>query len=244
MAVRPFTAFSASHGAAVLATLIAAAGMIRLNRSRRVPETWKRRANLALAAGLGISVLMDPVLTWWRYHPDPALAARLLRENALPLHLCDVVALVLMAAIIRKSQRAAELGYLWGLSGTLQGLITPTLEFDWHDPEYYAFFAQHGGVPVAALTLVFGCGLKPGPGALFRTIRWSWLYMAVTSLCNWMLTTNYGFFNGPPPVASLLDFMGPWPWYLITLQGVAVLFFALLLLPFRGSRHCAGPAAG
>lgn len=227
----PFTAFSASHGAAVAVTAAAAFAMVRFNRARQISDAWKRRVNLTLAALLILSVLMDPLLTWWR-QGSGVEAQRMLLENALPIHLCDVVALVLAVAIIRKSQRCAELGYLWGLSGTLQGLITPTLEFDWHSPEYYAFFVQHGGVPTAALTLVFGCGLRPQPGALLRTMKWSWVYMAGACLLNFLLHTNYGYFNGPPPVASLLDFMGPWPWYLLTLQVVAVVFFSLLLLPF------------
>ena len=57
--------------------------------------------------------------------------------------------------------------------------------------------------------------------------------MIIVSLLNWLLHTNYGYFNGPPDAPSLLDYMGPWPWYLFTLQAVALLFFFLLLLPFR-----------
>ena len=111
-------------------------------------------------------------------------------------------------------------------------------QFDFGSPNAYlaeVAIAQHGGVPVAAITLAFACGLKPKAGALLRTMKWSWAYMAVICLFNWILSTNYGYFNGPPKVASLLDVMGPWPWYLLTLQGVAVLFFTILLLPFRRS---------
>lgn len=228
-----FHSFGLSHCTALLVTAAAAIFMVRLNRSTRVPSRTKQMANRALAAVLVISVLMDPLLTWLRYRADPDYALRLVREDALPVHLCDVVAIVLAWALITRNHRLAEVGYLWGLAGTVQGLITPTVKFDWYAPEYFAFFAQHGGVPVAALTLAFGAGLPPQRGALFRTMCWSWVYMAGVFVLNAALRANYGFINGPPEVSSLIDFMGPWPWYLLTLQAVAILLFALLLLPFR-----------
>ena len=120
-----------------------------------------------------------------------------------------------------------------GEDGTLQGLLTPTLQYSWDAPEYYAFFVQHGGVPVAAVTLAFGTALKPHPGAFGRVVFWSWMYLAVVYGLNRLLGANYGFLNAKPPVPSLLDYMGPYPWYLLTLQFVAFALYLLLLMPFR-----------
>jgi hypothetical integral membrane protein (TIGR02206 family) len=235
----PFILFGPAHGAAVLATIAGVIFMVRLNRSATIPVRFKRAANTALAVVLVISVGMDPLLTWLRYRDDPAEAAQLLRENSLPFHLCDIVSLILAVALITRRQRLAELGYLWGVAGTLQGVITPAVKFDWHSPEYYAFFAQHGGVQAAALGLVLGAGLTPQPGAFRRVMLWSWTYMAAAFTVNALLHTNYGYMNGKPEAASLLDHLGPWPWYLLSLQGVAFVFFGLLLLPFR-RRHGKG----
>ncbi len=226
--------FGLSHGVAIAATVLGALGMVRLQKSA-VPVRWKHGVNLTLAALLVISVGLDPLLTWLRYQDDPTKASELLRQNSLPFHLCDIVSLVLAVALFTGRQRWAELGYLWGLSATLQGLLTPAVKFDWFSPEYYAFFLQHGGVQVAALGLVCGMGLRPEAGAFRRTMLWSWLYMAVTFGINTLLRTNYGYLNGKPEVASLLDHLGPWPWYLLSLQAVAFVFFGLLLLPFRRS---------
>jgi hypothetical integral membrane protein (TIGR02206 family) len=235
-----FVFFGLEHCSAIAATVVAAVYMVNLHRSPMVTAKTKRTVNVTLAVVLIVSVLCDPLWTWLRYRAEPDYASQMVREHALPLHFCDIVSFLLAWTLINPRQRLAETGYLWGLSGTVQGLLTPAVRHGWDSPEYWTFFAQHGGVPVAALALVFGAGLRPQPGALRRGMCWGWVYMAGVSLLNWLLHTNYGYFNGPPEVPSLLDYMGRWPWYLLTLQGVAMLFFWLLLLPFR-KRKTAAP---
>ena len=231
-----FVLFGYQHCAAIAATAIAAFFMIRLNRSPSAPFKVKRAANITLAVILITCALCDPLWLWLRYRAEPDYALMMVCGNGLPLHLCDVLAILLAWTLMHPQQRGAEFGYLGGMAGTLQGLLTPTVKYGWDSPEYWNFFGQHGGVPVAALALVFGAGFRPQPGALRRAMCWGWLYMATASLINWLLGTNYGYFNRPPEAPSLLDYMGPWPWYLVTLQGVAMLFFFLLLLPFRKPR--------
>ena len=230
---RAFVTFGLPHCVALTATMAASIYMVRLNRSPSVTPERKHRANVILAVILITAVSLDPVLTWLRYRESPDTAARLVRETALPLYLCDVVSFVLAYALIRRRQRWAEMGYLWGMAGTLQGLITPTLYFSWDTVEFYAFFAQHGGVPVAALTLAFGTELKPHHEAFGRAVFWSWIYMAIVYGLNWLLDANYGFLNAKPGVGTLFDYMGPYPWYLLTLQVIAFTLYLLLLLPFR-----------
>jgi hypothetical integral membrane protein (TIGR02206 family) len=233
MDVRAFELFGIPHCVAMMATAFVAVFMVRLNRSEAISEDDKHRSNVLLGFILVISVAMDPLLTWLRYNDQVGLAPRLVRETALPFYLCDVVSLLLAYALIRRNQRMAEIGYLWGMAGTMQGLITPTLYFSWDAPEYYAFFAQHGGVPVAALTLAFGTGLRPQQGAFKRAMMWSWMYMLIVYGLNVVFQSNYGFLNDKPGVGTLFDYMGPYPWYLITLQAVAFSLYLLLLIPFR-----------
>jgi hypothetical integral membrane protein (TIGR02206 family) len=229
---REFVTFGLPHCTALAATVVAAAAMIWLNRSPRVPPKVKRTANTVLALMLLTAVALDPWLTWRHFADEPELGFRKIRETALPFYLCDVVSIVLAVALIFRRQRWAELGYLWGMAGTVQGLITPTLYFSWDTPDYYAFFVQHGGVPVAALALAFGTELKPARGAFGRAVFWSWVYLAGGYGVNWLLHANYGFINAKPDVETLFDHMGPYPFYLLTLQAIAFTMYLLLLLPF------------
>jgi hypothetical integral membrane protein (TIGR02206 family) len=227
---RAFTLFGLSHWTALAATVIAAVWFIRLQRSAKVCASTKRRAQLGLALGLVLAVTADPILTWIRYrNNDPW---KMVIDNSLPLYLCDVVSIVLAAALITRRQRLAEIGYLWGMGGTVQGLITPTLYFDWNTPEYFAFFIQHGGVPVAAAGLIWGMGLRPQPGAFRRAVLLSWVYMVSVMLINYFIGRNYGFLNGKPEVHTMMDYFGPEPWYLVTLNLVAFTLYLILLIPF------------
>ncbi len=52
------------------------------------------------------------------------------------------------------------------------------------------------------------------------------------SVVNMLTGGNYMFLARKPDTASLLDLLGPYPWYLLALEGVALLIFVLLYLPF------------
>ena len=52
-----------------------------------------------------------------------------------------------------------------------------------------------------------------------------------------VLRTNFAFASRPPENPSLIDYLGPWPLYLFAMQGIALVLFLLLALPFR--KRCA-----
>jgi hypothetical integral membrane protein (TIGR02206 family) len=56
-------------------------------------------------------------------------------------------------------------------------------------------------------------------------------YIALFFLNNW-LGSNYMFTAHKPETASLLDVLGPWPWYLVSTEALAFVVFLLFYLPF------------
>lgn len=227
LAVSQFQLFGTAHFVAIFLTIASALG---LSLYLRKNESASKEACIRISLGglLLTAVALDPVLTILRFGNTP-FGWSIVERCSLPFYLCDVVSVILAMALIRKSQRLAEIGYLWGIAGTAQGLITPTLWFGWGTPEFLVFFLQHGGVPVAAVVLVWGLGITPEKGAFKRAVYWSWGYMAVTMTLNWCLGQNYGFLNGVPEVRTLFDYMGPYPYYLITVQLIAFSLYFILL---------------
>ena len=80
--------------------------------------------------------------------------------------------------------------------------------------------------------LTWGLGLRPSwrgyRAALAVTLGWA----ATTMLINIALGTNYGFLNRKPGGGSLLDVMGPWPWYLITELLAVAAVWAVITWPW------------
>jgi hypothetical integral membrane protein (TIGR02206 family) len=58
------------------------------------------------------------------------------------------------------------------------------------------------------------------------------LYAVFVAVVNYFTGGNYLFISRKPSTPSLLDYLGPWPWYLISLEAVAVAIFLILYLPF------------
>lgn len=158
-------------------------------------------------------------------------------DAIIPLHLCDIAAFLCGFALITRRQLLCELSYFWGLAGTLQGLLTPNLAYDFPHPVFLAFFLQHGVIVITALVLPLGLGWRPMPKAILRAFIWIMIYATIALSVNYLLGTNFGFLMEKPAEASLLDIMPAWPWYIFILIGLAVFMFWLLTLPFKRSRQ-------
>ena len=152
-------------------------------------------------------------------------------NNALPLNLCDWAAAALIVALIHPRRRIYELGYFWGLGGTVQGLATPDIAREFPDAQFIFFFIEHGGIVAALLYLTLGTGLRPVPRSLPRVVLATFAYVAVAGVADVLLGTNYAFLRAKPGNPSLLDFLSPWPWYIpeLVLIGLAsvLVYYAL-----------------
>ena len=154
-------------------------------------------------------------------------------HELLPLHLCDWATLTGVIALLTRNPLAFELTWFWALAGTTQALVTPDLAVRPPELSWYTFYLSHGGVVTAALLLTWGAGLRTRPRAALRIFTWSQLYLVTVLGLNALLGTNYGYLCAKPENPSLLDHLGPWPWYLLSLEGLALALFLLLDLPFR-----------
>ncbi len=153
-------------------------------------------------------------------------------SNALPLSLCDWAQAALIVALLSRKQFAYELGYFWGLSGTLQGLVTPDLAYGFPDVRFLLFMANHAGIIASLLYLTLGTGLRPVPASLPRVIWASFIYPPVAGLADYALGANYGYLHDKGGHVSLLTFLAPWPWYIGELVLIGFLSVAIYYAPF------------
>lgn len=151
----------------------------------------------------------------------------------LPFHLSDFAVLLAIFALLTVRQRAAELLYFLSIAELL-ALLTPDVARGFDHPHTISFFLLHGGTMVAAIVLTFGFRLQPEKGAVARALIFLNAYAAFAAVINGILGTNFLYLRRKPIQPSPLDWMGPWPWYLLAAELIAVILFSIAYLPFRG----------
>jgi hypothetical integral membrane protein (TIGR02206 family) len=144
-------------------------------------------------------------------------------DNEFPLNLCDWATVATVVTLFWPNQRTYELAYFWALAGTLQGMLTPDVIYDFPEIQFVLFFLFHGGIIASVLYLTFGLRLRPVPASLPRAIGWTFVYVGVAGAFDWASGANYGMLRMKPPYPTILDLMPPWPWYIgvLILMGLA-----------------------
>jgi hypothetical integral membrane protein (TIGR02206 family) len=114
-------------------------------------------------------------------------------------------------------------------------LLTPNLPES--SPAYLSvqFFLDHGLIVTAVLYLAWSGQARPRPGSVAKAMLALNIFAAIVGTFDSIFKTNYMYLRAKPQNISLLDFLGPWPWYIVASEGVAFALFLLLYLPFRTS---------
>lgn len=152
--------------------------------------------------------------------------------NALPMDLCSWAAIATVITLIAPNQKSYELAYFWALAGTVQGIVTPDIPYDFPEFRFIEFSLFHGGIIAAVLFLTFGLKMRPVPASIPRVIGWSLVYMAIAAVTDWALKVNYGFLRAKPGHASLYDLMPGWPWYNAYVVVLALIAVLICYAPF------------
>jgi hypothetical integral membrane protein (TIGR02206 family) len=217
-----FVLFGPVHLAILAAIPALAAALARVAR---------RSAAGLLRTRLTLGILLSVNEIVWYFYRLRSEGVRF--PEGLPLQLCDLALWMAVIALLTLRPWCYELAYFAGIGGSGMAVLTPDLWApSWSYPTGY-FFAAHGGVIASVLFLTWSGLLRPHPGSLWRSFGLLNLYMVLVSLFNRVFGTNYMYLRRKPEAASLLDYLGPWPLYIVAEQVLALAIFALLWLPFR-----------
>jgi hypothetical integral membrane protein (TIGR02206 family) len=220
-----FVLFGPAHVVTLAAAGAAAWGLARLARRGEGASRIVRTALSCLLLGATAAYLFAVART-----------GRLTVWDLVPLHLCDFLIFVAVGALLTRRLAATELLYFWACTGTLLAMVTPDLSWGFPDWRYVTYFVLHGAVVAAAVVLVFGEGLRPRPGAAWRAFLLTNAYAAMVYVVNVAFDKNFLYLRRKPYAPTLLDWMGPWPVYILVVEAVALALFAALELPFRVRR--------
>jgi len=230
----PFRLFSTQHLVAI-ATLLAVLGIACFVLGRR--EAWRRPFRIVVAVLLVAQELSYEAwhLSIGDFHPG----------EHLPFHLCGMSLLVSAALLLTRRPLLFEIIYFWGLGGATQAILTPDLgAYSFPHYRYFQFFLSHGLIWLTLAYVLVVEGMRLRRGAYLRVLGVTTGWLAFAAAVNVATDGNYGFVCHKPATASLLDAMGPWPWYVAAMAALAVVVFGLLALPWWVAAWARGrPAA-
>ncbi|HEX4665488.1 MAG TPA: TIGR02206 family membrane protein [Chthoniobacterales bacterium] len=194
-----------------------------------VRRTGSRRIDWAVAICLGLLLLTNYLgyaSYLWTHH-------LFVWQQALPFQLCDWAMFTIIVALLTGWPRWTEVSYFWGIGGTFQAILTPNLQVGFPDIRFISFFVGHCGIVAGVIYLLIARRFRPTLGSVWRTLAWSQLYLLATLAVDYLTNVNYGFLLHKPEAPSILDYLPDNRLlYLLGLEGLALLFFAVLYAPF------------
>lgn len=228
-AQRQFMAYGPSHWAVIAVFATGCALLVWIGRRQSESQArWLGRILGALTAAIFGVVLV--------YSLIPPTIGR-----SVPLNLTDLATAAAAYALWSQRRWAFALTYYWGLVLSTQALISPVLTGpDFPDYRFLGFWAIHLLVVWAAIYLTWGRRMRPGWRSYRFVVVVTVVWAAVAFTFNRIAGTDYGFLNGKPRTASLLDVLGPWPVYVLTASTLVIIVWALMTWPWIRSNESQG----
>ena len=219
----PFILFGLDH---IIGTIVFFGLWIWLPTYSKNNLTKPRQEQLGIVLGL---IVMSNYLAWVGLE---AIAGTFDSKLHLPFHLCRFANLAIPFVMIWKKERLFQVLYFWGMSGMLQGAITPDATHGFPHFHYFRFFIGHNGMVLVLIYAIVVFDLRPTLKGLWDSFLALNAFLVFAAIVNLILDSNYFWICGKPPTASLLDYLGPWPWYILMAEFVAVLHYLVAYAPF------------
>lgn len=218
-----FTTFGTTHWVMLALFVAGIWPVVRLGRAQRGTDQAVRFSRLFAIAIPCFTIPMQAV---------DFLPGQFSFATTLPLQLCDLAWMAAIVALWTHRPFFVALTYFWGLVLTTQALITPWLNADFPEPKFFGFWGMHYLIVWSAIYLVWGLGLAPRWRDYWTTVATTACWAVAVYLFDIATDTNYGFLVEKPSSGSILDYLGPWPVYVVAEIGLIAAVWALMTWPW------------
>lgn len=150
----------------------------------------------------------------------------------LPLYLCSLLGILIPIYTYYRNYWMFEILVFWIIAGTLQGVITPDIAEGFPSFDYFRYWIVHLGLLIVIFYSIFIFKLKPTFKSVFKSFLALQVYVVLMIGINYILNANYFYLNRKPESASVLDYFGDWPYYIIVGQLIIIPVFLVVYLPF------------
>ena len=221
--MEPFHPFGTLHFVTV-AVVFAIIALVTL-WGRRLPLEQARRFGRGLGVLLLVYYFVESVVRVWVLDASPALIW--------PFEICSALFFIGAAALWWGHRQGFAIVSLWTFACTFHALLTPTPGQGYPSLEYFRYFAAHGLLMLIAVYVLVALEQQPtfreALGAMLALQLWE----LIVGVIDYFSGQNFLYLRHPPPSPTLIDALGPWPYYLGSLELIGVASFALWYGIFR-----------
>lgn len=153
--------------------------------------------------------------------------------NSLPLELCSISLIITIMLLWTGNKKLYSFVFFAGIGGAIQAVATPVLDLNFPHFRFSHFFYTHFGIILTALYFTWVKGYRPTFKGVIQTMINLNILLPFLFAINILVEGNYMFLQEKPRGVSLLDFLGPYPWYILSLEFVAFSVFCCLWLLFK-----------
>ncbi|MFC7785811.1 TIGR02206 family membrane protein [Rossellomorea sp. GCM10028870] len=222
-----FSLFSVSH-VVTLAIFIFVAVIIFLYRKKLNDSKWKIPEK-GTAYSLILMEIMNHV---WMYVHGVWKIGR-----SMPLELCNIAVILCICLLLTRKKIFFELLFFIAVLGATQAIITPALTYDFPHFRFIHFFYSHLFAVWVTLYFTLVKGYHPTFRSFTKLIVFINLLMPIILIVNKQADGNYWFLRHKPKSPSLFDVLGPYPWYILTLESVLIVISVITWLILRKMRR-------
>jgi hypothetical integral membrane protein (TIGR02206 family) len=154
-------------------------------------------------------------------------------QGMLPLWLCSVTSWTIPLLLVFRRWWYYEWAYFIGIIGASMALLTPDLmQYGFPHFRFIEFFTLHGAIIIAIDYMTVVEGFRPTWMSIPRAVIVTDIFWVCCALVNSRIGSNYLYTQAKLPTPSLLDYLGPHPYYLIWMEVIGIALCVLLYLPF------------
>lgn len=217
----PFQPYGLSYYISIL--VLVAIGYILIHTAKKSAEHRKEFLFRLISVVISLTIV-----TWGII--EVALG-RFYIESDLPLIFCNLIGLLLPIFAFYKRQWLFDLLYYIIMAGAVMSVITPALKQAYPHYEAFKFWIVHGGLVIFILYQIIIFGYWPKLRGIFTSFLFIQGYLIFIIGINFLLDANYLFLWEKPTTASILDLLGPWPYYIIFMDLILIPYFFILYAP-------------
>jgi hypothetical integral membrane protein (TIGR02206 family) len=171
---------------------------------------------------------------WIIYNLYYFLPANFRYDVSLPLHICDILAIIAALALIKPNRKTSALLYYCALAMAGQAIITPIGNQNPITFRFWLFWLLHAGIISASIYDLVARNYRPVFKDFLFAIVCIIIYAAVILPIDIIFGWNYGYIgNLKPDAPTLIDALGPWPQRLVLMFAIVILIQFVMYLPWK-----------